>query len=82
MTKTEVLLSEAVSVLRDDETYPATVRKAMIDVLNAGLCWFDDAEDYELPSGHISTRDRQYKIAPEGRATIALAEAIIAEASA
>ena len=66
MTNIELLLTDAVSVLKTEEDTPRT--RAMIAVLHAGLTWFDEA---------ISGADRYFKVTPEGRAALQLAEAVL-----
>ena len=75
MTHTELLLTDAVNTLKTEDDTPRT--RAMIAVLYAGLMWFDDFEEYELPSGAISGADRNFTITPEGRAALQLAEAVL-----
>lgn len=74
MTNIELLLTDAVSVLKTEEDTPRT--RAMIAVLHAGLTWFDDFKEYALPSS-IPRADRNFKVTPEGRATVQLAEAVL-----
>ena len=74
MTNIERLLNDAVDVLKTEEDTPRT--RAMIAVLYAGLTWFDDFKEYALPSS-IPRADRNFKIAPEGRAALQLAEAVL-----
>ena len=75
MTHIELLLTDAVNVLKTEDDTPRT--RAMIAVLYAGLTWFAAFEEYVLPSGAISRADRNFKITPEGRATVQLAEAVL-----
>ena len=75
MTTIELLLNDAVAVLKTEADTPRT--RAMIAVLYAGLTWFDDFEEYVLPSGAISRADRNFTITPEGRAALQLAEAVL-----
>ena len=75
MTHIELLLTDAVNVLKTEEDTPRT--RAMIAVLHAGLTWFDDFEEYALPSWATSQADRNFKITPEGRAALQLAEAVL-----
>ena len=75
MTNIELLLTDAVNVLKTEEDTPRT--RAMIAVLYAGLTWFDNFEEYALPSGAISRADRNFKVTPEGRAALQLAEAVL-----
>ena len=78
MTDTERLLNDAVYTLNnswpDDE-----LTAALRDVLYAGLQWFDTWEDWTLPSGLPAGSERNFRILPEGRAAIRLAEAILAD---
>ena len=67
MTNIERLLNDAVDVLKTEEDTPRT--RAMIAVLYAGLTWFDDEA--------ISRADRNFRITPEGRAALQLAEAVL-----
>ena len=67
MTNIELLLTDAVNVLKTEDDTPRT--RAMIAVLYAGLTWFDDED--------ISQADRNFKIAPEGRAALQLAKAVL-----
>lgn len=67
MTHIERLLTDAVNVLKTEEDTPRT--RAMIAVLYAGLTWFDDEA--------ILQADRNFKITPEGRAALQLAEAVL-----
>ena len=66
MTHIELLLTDAVNVLKTEDDTPRT--RAMIAVLYAGLTWFEEA---------TSQADRNFKITPEGRATVQLAEAVL-----
>ena len=67
MTHIELLLTDAVNVLKTEDDTPRT--RAMIAVLYAGLTWFDDED--------IPQADRNFKIAPEGRAALQLAKAVL-----
>ena len=62
----ERLLNDAVNVLKTEDDTPRT--RAMIAVLYAGLTWFDEA---------TPQADRNFKITPEGRAALQLAEAVL-----
>ena len=75
MTTIQRLLTDAVDVLKTEEDTPRT--RAMIAVLYAGLTWFDNFDEYVLPSGATSGADRNFKITPEGRAALQLAEAVL-----
>lgn len=81
---TETLLRAALRKTTRDHTralMPSSLEQAHIDLLRAGLQWFDNyAEDplvYE--DGRVAGADRMYKISPEGRATIALAHALLGD---
>ena len=75
MTNIERLLNDAVDVLKTEEDTPRT--RAMTAVLYAGLTWFDNFDEYVLPSGATSGADRNFKVTPEGRAALQLAEAVL-----
>ena len=75
MTTIQLLLTDAVDVLKTEEDTPRT--RAMIAVLYAGLTWFDYFEAYVLQSGATSGADRNFTITPEGRAALQLAEAVL-----
>ena len=80
MTKTEELLTAA---LRKVEGYDNELARAHADVFRAGLQWFTEFEisqaegNWRYSDGRFMSADRMYRIAPEGRATIRLAEAIL-----
>ena len=74
MTHIELILRDAVNVLKTEDDTPRT--RAMIAVLYAGLTWFDDFKEYALPSS-IPRAERYFKLSPEGRAALQLAEAVL-----
>lgn len=80
MTKEETLYA-AVDAL----TEATPLEEAMRDVLHEGLAWFDDFRydqsqgDYRYADGRLMDPERMYTLSPEGRATVALAEAILNE---
>ena len=77
MTDTERMLNDAVYTLNN--SWPADeLTAALRDVLYAALQWFDNWEDWTLPSGTPASPERNFRVAPEGRAAIRLAEAILA----
>lgn len=80
MTKIEKLLTEA---LRKVEGYDNELARAHADVFRAGLQWFVEfyyeEDDWRYRDGSKMSPDRMYRITPEGRATIRLAEAILEE---
>lgn len=78
MTYIENLLEDAIEKLDlERNEFNERLTKAQIEVLNAGLNWFDEWEPYLLPNGEFAGADRHFKIAPWGRATVTLAKAIL-----